>query len=277
MVRSLVVLGDSTTVGVGDPVSGGWRGVGRLLAAAFAGARYTNPSFPGARVADVRRKQLPAALAQVPDAAVVLVGMNDTLRSDFDAVRLHEDLDAIVGELVAAGSAVVTVRFHDHSRVFRLPGALRRALKGRIEELNAVVDAVVKRHGAGCVDLDLMEGAYELDTWAVDRLHPSELGHRRLALAFANRLADQGCAVTEPVSLVCTGGLRITPLHHVAWLLIKGIPWVWRRSRDLLPYAIAIFYRAWIGRPETRRALMLDDEAVATADLGDHRLSIETP
>ncbi|WP_367129916.1 SGNH/GDSL hydrolase family protein [Saccharothrix sp. HUAS TT1] len=248
-VRSLVVLGDSTTVGVGDPVPGGWRGVGALLAAAFPDARYLNASFTGARVSSVRHEQLPRALATSPDAAVVLVGMNDTLRSDFDARRLHADLDAVVSALVSAGSTVVTVRFHDHSRVFRLPGPLRRALRARIGELNAVIDAVVRRHGVECVDLDLLTGAYEVDTWAVDRLHPSEVGHRRLAAAFARRLAQAGCEVPGRVSPVCTGGLDVTPLHHVAWLVVKGIPWLWRRGRDLVPYAATIVYRSWTGHP----------------------------
>ncbi|MFI9009414.1 SGNH/GDSL hydrolase family protein [Actinosynnema sp. NPDC053489] len=252
-VRSLVVLGDSTTVGVGDPVPGGWRGVGPLLAAAFPRARYLNVSFTGARVASVRYEQLPRALGARPDAAVVLVGMNDTLRSDFDARRLHVDLDAVVQALVAAGSAVVTVRFHDHSRVFRLPGALRRALRARIEELNGIVDAVVRRHGVECVDLDLLDGAYSPATWAVDRLHPSELGHRRLAAAFAERLARAGCEVPGHVSLTCTGGLATTPLHHLGWLVVKGIPWLWRRGRDLVPYAATIVYRSWAGRPEPVR------------------------
>ncbi|MEU4742954.1 SGNH/GDSL hydrolase family protein [Actinosynnema sp. NPDC023658] len=252
-VRSLVVLGDSTTVGVGDPVPGGWRGVGPLLAAALPHARYLNASVTGARVASVRYGQLPRVLPERPDAAVLLVGMNDALRSDFDPRRLHVDLDAVVGALVAAGSTVVTVRFHDHSRVFRLPGALGRALRARIAELSGVVDAVVRRHGVECVDLDLVEGAYSAGTWAVDRLHPSEAGHRLLAAAFAERLARAGCEVPGEVSPVCTGGIRVTPLHHVAWLVVKGIPWLWRRGGDLLPHAAAIVYRSWTGRPEPAR------------------------
>ncbi|RKT53943.1 SGNH/GDSL hydrolase family protein [Saccharothrix australiensis] len=260
-VRSLVVLGDSTAVGVGDPVRGGWRGVGPLLAASFPEARYLNPSFTGARVASVRHEQLPAALRARPDAAVLLVGMNDALRSDFDAVRLHEDMDAVVGALVSAGASVVTVRFHDHSRVFRLPGPLRRALSARVSELNEVVDAVVRRHGVGCVDLDLVDGAYAVETWAVDRLHPSELGHRKLARAFARRLAEQGCEVGPPVGLECTGGIRVTPLHHAAWLVFKGVPWLWRRGRDLVPHAAAVLWRSWFG--EAGRG--------AAADVRGHR------
>lgn len=265
-VHSLVVLGDSTTVGVGDPVPGGWRGVGPLLAAAMPHARYLNVSVTGARVTSVRHGQLPRALAARPDAAVLLVGMNDTLRSDFDARRLHADLDAVVGALVSAGAVVVTVRFHDHSRVFRLPGALRRALRARIAELNGVIDAVVRRHGVQCVDLDLLDGAYAPETWAVDRLHPSESGHRRLAAAFAARLAQGGCEVPGRVSPVCTGGLKVTPLHHVGWLVVKGIPWLWRRGRDLVPYAAAVMYRSWAGHPEPPPSCVVDPagtEAVA--------------
>jgi lysophospholipase L1-like esterase len=249
-VRSLVVLGDSTTVGIGDPVPGGrWRGFGPILAAAFDDLDYRNLSFTGARIGCVRTRQLQAALEAEPDVAIVLVGMNDTLRSDFDTARLHEDFEHIVGALTARGTTVVTVRFHDHSRVFRLPGALGRALSQRIGELNEVIDAVVTRHGIACVDLNLLPNAYDLSTWAVDRLHPSELGHRRLATAFSERLRDAGFHSAREVSLVCTGGLQITPLHHAAWLVAKGIPWLWRRGRDLVPFAIRIMLADEADRP----------------------------
>ena len=59
---------------------------------------------------------------------VLVVGMNDTLRSDFDPVLLRRRLDVVIGELTAAGAVVVTARYHDHGRVFRLPAPLRRAL-----------------------------------------------------------------------------------------------------------------------------------------------------
>ncbi|KAA2262020.1 SGNH/GDSL hydrolase family protein [Solihabitans fulvus] len=242
-----MALGDSTTVGLGDPLpGGGWRGFGPLLADALGSTRYRNLSFTGARIGTVRETQLPTAIALRPDAVVLVVGMNDTLRSDFDPVRLHDDLDHVVGELRVAGAEVVTVRFHDHGRVFRLPGPLHRALARRIGELNDVIETVVTRHEIGCVDLDLMPGAYELSAWSVDRLHPSELGHRMLARAFADRLAEAGCQVPEPVSLVCTGGARITPLHHLGWLVVKGVPWLWRRGSDLVPHAVGILLRALV-------------------------------
>ncbi|SER44286.1 Lysophospholipase L1 [Lentzea xinjiangensis] len=230
----LVLLGDSTAVGIGDLVPGGWRGFGPILASAFEDNGYRNYAVSGARLADVRRAQLPRALRDRPSAAVVIAGVNDTLRSDFSVPRMHEDLDHICRELTAAGVSVVTVRFHDQGRVFKLPGRLRRVLKDRIDEYNRVIDVVVARHGVRCVDLHTLPGAYELRTWAVDRLHPSERGHRLLARAFAAELRAAGHAVGD-VSLECSGGRELTVWHHMAWLLVKGVPWLWRRGADLLP------------------------------------------
>ncbi|MDT7645805.1 MAG: hypothetical protein QOC75_2805, partial [Pseudonocardiales bacterium] len=31
--------------------------------------------------------------------------------------------------------------------------------------------------------------------------------------------------------------------HHLLWLLFKGLPWLWRRGRDLVPYAASIAWR----------------------------------
>jgi len=241
------VLGDSTAVGLGDPLlGGGWRGFGPLLADSLGApgeVGCTNLSFTGARMRCLRERQLTAAARVRPDVAVLVAGMNDTLRSDFDPVRLREDLDAVVTALQEAGAVVLTIRFHDHARVFRLPGPIRRALHRRIGELNSAVDHVVDRRGALCLDLHLLPGAYEPGCWSVDRLHPSERGHRLLARGFGDLLAGVGVAVPRPVGLECTGGLRVTPAHHLGWLVLQGIPWLCRRGRDLLPHAAALVVR----------------------------------
>lgn len=204
---------------------------------------YTNLSSLGARMACVRREQLPAALETAPDVAVVLVGMNDTLRSDFDPVRLSSDYEAVIGSLRACGTTVLTVRFHDHSRVFWMPGSLRRALRQRIGALNAVIDDTVARYGIGCLDLDRMPGGYDRATWSVDRLHPSELGHRLLATEFGALLERERFRVVAPVSLVSEGGREITAVHRLLWLVFKGLPWLTSRGRDLVPHALSIVVR----------------------------------
>jgi lysophospholipase L1-like esterase len=249
-VRTLAVLSDSIGVGVGDRTfGGGWRGFAPLLANALGAARLVNLSFNGARIGSVRAVQLPIALRVRPEAAVLMVGMNDTMRSDFDRSRLRTDLGSVVSQLVAAGTTVVTIRYHDHSRVFRLPGPLRRALATRIDQLNSVFDDVVQRHGVPMLDLDRMPGAYHPATWSVDRLHPSELGHRLLAREFAHAFADAGLAVPGEVSLACAGGAQVSGLDHVAWLVLKGIPWLLRRGSDIVPHVVSTVLRtAWASR-----------------------------
>jgi lysophospholipase L1-like esterase len=237
---------------MGDPLStGGWRGFGPLLAAALGApgeVRYTNLSAIGARMADLRHHQLPGALAARPDVAVIVAGMNDTLRSDFNGDVLRHDLDITVTALQSSGAMVLVTRYHQHGHVFRLPGPLRRALHHRIEALNHAVDHVVANRGALCLDLHLISGAYDTAAWSVDRLHPSELGHRMLAAGYADLLAAADIAVPHPVGRTCGGGRQLTAAHHVAWLLCRGVPWLARRGRDLLPHAAGLVLRDLIGR-----------------------------
>lgn len=256
------MLGDSTAVGLGDPVPGrGWRGVGPLVAKALdvEPDDYLNTACTGARMADVRTAQLPEAVAHRPDVVLVIAGMNDTLRSDFDAHRLARDLEHVVSTLDGLGATVVPVRFHDHGKVFRLPGPLYRALKARIDELNAVIDGVARAYRMPCLDLAALAGAYELSSWSVDRLHPSELGHRKLARGVTELLVEEGFLLDEPVSLVCSGGIRPRTVDHVAWLIVKGIPWLWRRGRDLVPYAVAIVVRSLLAEWRARRATLTQE------------------
>ncbi|HEU5474141.1 MAG TPA: SGNH/GDSL hydrolase family protein [Actinophytocola sp.] len=247
-VRVLTVLGDSVAVGVGDPaLSGGWRGFAPMLARALGAVELVNVSVNGARVSGVRA-QVDAALRARPDVGVLVVGMNDTMRSDFDPIRMGADLDAVLGPLVAAGTVVIMVRYHDHHRVFRLPGPLCRALAGRIAALNAVLDSAARRNRVAVLDLGAVPEVYQTRAWAVDRLHPSEFGHRMLARALAARLADLGVPVRAQVSLVCGGGRPHGSAARWGWLVCKGLPWLVRRGRDLVPYLGAALLRDLAGR-----------------------------
>ena len=169
--------------------------------------------------------------------------MNDTMRSDFDPARLLADLDQVVSALRAAGTIVISVRYHEHHRVFPLPAFLRRALGARIAALNEVLDAVATRHGIGVVDLGQLPDIYTPAAWAIDRLHPSELGHRMLARAIALLLAEAGTVVPGEVSLDCAGGRVASRAAHWAWLVFKGVPWLCRRGRDLVPYVVRSLVR----------------------------------
>jgi lysophospholipase L1-like esterase len=101
-MTTFVALGDSITVGMGDPApeGGGWRGWAALLAASLHQPVIHNLATLGALAVDVERTQLPAATELKPDVASVVVGINDTLRGNFDPQWLTAGDEVIERELV---------------------------------------------------------------------------------------------------------------------------------------------------------------------------------
>ncbi|HYB17441.1 MAG TPA: GDSL-type esterase/lipase family protein, partial [Streptosporangiaceae bacterium] len=72
-MTAFAALGDSITVGMGDPDpeshEGDWRGWAALLAASLPQPEMHNLATLGALAADVERLQLPAAADLKPDVA----------------------------------------------------------------------------------------------------------------------------------------------------------------------------------------------------------------
>jgi len=247
-------LGDSATVGLGDPVPDGWRGWSRLLAEALAtgyDVSYCNLAVSGATSSDVLRGQLADAVAHRPDLASLIVGVNDTMRAGWDPARLRADLMTCAEALTGAGATLLTARFHDHGAVFGLPGLLSRPLHARIQVVNGVHDEVHARFGGHRIDLAARPDVFERRFWSVDRLHPSELGHRALARAYADLLADAGFGFELP-SLEPSGGAPLGWRQDLSWMVREGAPWMGRRARDLGPWAARL---AWEETRPRRTAL----------------------
>jgi lysophospholipase L1-like esterase len=246
-----VALGDSATFGFGDADRFGvWRGWARLLVGAIAqdhAVSFCNLAVTGATIADVRRDQLGAAVDHRAQVASLVVGLNDTMRAAWSPVELREDLLHCAQRLSEQGALLLTVRFHDHARVLHLPGPLGRRLRARIDVLNGIYDEIHEQYGGLRVDLAAHPGVYDRQFWSIDRLHPSELGHRALAHEFTTLLNDAGLAFEPPgIDLDGTAaGIR----HNLRWLAGAGLPWLGRRTRDLAP-AVA---RTWIRAGRERR------------------------
>jgi lysophospholipase L1-like esterase len=237
-------LGDSATVGLGDPVPGGLRGWSRLLSTALATryyVSYCNLAVSGATSSDVLHSQLADAVAHRPDLASLVVGVNDTMRAGWSPARLRDELMTCASALHDAGASLLTARFHDHGSVFGLPGVLRRPLHARIQVVNAVYDEVHSTFGGHRIDLATRADVLDRSFWSVDRLHPSELGHRALARAYADLLISAGLDF-EPPSLEPAGGQPVGWRQDVSWMVREGAPWVGRRARDLGPWAVRM---AW--------------------------------
>jgi lysophospholipase L1-like esterase len=253
-MTTFVALGDSITLGVGDPVrvedpvtgrsQRAWRGWAALLADGLVEPDLHIVAGNGACSADVERVQLPQALQLRPDVASVVVGVNDTLRPNFDAQRIGTAAAHTIGALRACGAQVLTMRLPDPGRMLGIPGVLARPLALRAHQINAVMDEIADRFGTLHFDAASDEEAYDPRMWAVDRLHPSERGHRLIALRFHALLAAAGYEVGPPPDPE-PGNPPPTKAMEFAWLATKGTAWVIRRSTDLVPSLLAMAYGEW--------------------------------
>jgi lysophospholipase L1-like esterase len=264
-MTTFAALGDSITLGIGDPVRGAggrgraWRGWAALLAEGLHDPNLHILASPGARFADIERDQLPSALRLRPDLAGFVVGVNDTLRSSFDPAVIAASAAHTVGALRAAGAEVLTMRLPDPGRMLGLPGSLARPLARRMHEVNAIMDAVAVRFGTLHYDAAGDDEVYDRRMWAVDRLHPSERGHRLIA-----------CRYHDALTVVAAAGVPTGPrpdpepsnpppsrVAQVGWMATKGTAWVVRRSTDLIPGLLALAIKeAFTRHPDLASATM---------------------
>ena len=266
-MTTFVALGDSITLGIGDPVRlpprdhdgadgrstagkrtakgpRGWRGWAVLLADALPDTELHIVAGNGACMASLELDQLPRALQLRPHIASVVIGVNDTLRPNFDPDRIAEAAAHTVGALRAAGADVLTMRLPDPGRMLGMPDLLARPLARRAHQVNDVMDRVAERFGTLHFDAARDAEVYDPQMWAVDRLHPSERGHRLIARRFHALLADAGRPVGPPPG---AEPLNDPPskLEQFAWMATKGTAWVVRRSTDLVPSLLAMAFAEW--------------------------------
>ncbi|MBL1089272.1 MULTISPECIES: SGNH/GDSL hydrolase family protein [Streptomyces] len=244
-----VALGDSLTEGLGDPLpGGGWRGWAVLLAAALGerpeGVQLVNLAVSGALAADVAERQLPVARALRPRFASLVVGANDTLRAAFAIERVAAALDRAYGALSGDGTVVLTACLPDPGRMLGLPAPLARPLGRRMRAVNTVVHALAARHGGVHLHLAEYPWVTERACWSVDRLHPSERGHRLLARGFHAQLAAAGLPV-GPAPALTLDGRPPTRTGSALWMATKGTRWVVDRCTDLLPGLLALAAREY--------------------------------
>ncbi|GAA1118186.1 hypothetical protein GCM10009577_46050 [Streptomyces javensis] len=262
-------LGDSLTEGLGDPApGGGWRGWAALVAAAAGPhpdepVEFVNLSRSGALAADVADEQLPAARRARPHLVSVVVGGNDTLRDSFDIHRVAEALDRTIGALRADGAVVLTACLPDPGRMLGLPSALARPLGRRMRAVNTVVHALSQRHEAVHVELSDHTWVADRRAWSVDRLHPSELGHRLLAREFHGALRARSIATGAPPSLELDG---VAPSRAASawWMATRGTRWIADRCTDLLPGLVALAALEWRHRLKGTGHLLEDRDRRAT-------------
>ena len=229
-MTAVSVLGDSLTcgrgVGVRVPDHQTWPA---MLARSTPGIEVRSWAVPGARLADLRRSQLPWIPAERAKGGVVVLiaGLNDICRSGFDPEQIHRELSLTVSSAQERGATVVLGRLHDPTAMLGFPGAIRAAIGRRLAVVNDAVDAAA---AAGTevyvLDLSSVEALASRGGWATDRIHPSRAGHRAIAFAVAQLLFEAGLA----------GGSRLTaPLPAAGPSALQTAWWALRHG---LPYGI---------------------------------------
>jgi len=245
----IVTLGDSITLGIGDPApGGGWRGWTRHLATGLPGPELHNLAVRGAQAKHVERDQLPAALLLRPHIASVVVGINDTLRAGFDPVRTGQATARTVAALTASGATVLTMRLPDPAQMFGLPTGLARPLTRRMRAVNAELDKIAAHYGTLHWNASNDPETYDRRNWSVDRLHPNERGHRLIACRLWDRLAATGHEVADRPGTEPTGP-GPTRRDNFVWMATKGTGWCLRRSVDLIPYLFFMAAREALIQP----------------------------
>lgn len=186
----LVVVGDSTAVGVGaSSLSDALPGrLGALL-----GARWRAVGRSGATAADVLRDHIDEAAGGPADVAVLVVGWNDAMRLRSPRA-FARDLGALIDRLRTASptARIVVVAPPSFENLEVLPQPLRSALGSAALGLDRVARRVASERDA------LYAPGFEGRSVASDGFHPDGEGYGRMAEGVAATVASADVVVSGP-------------------------------------------------------------------------------
>ncbi|WP_414660656.1 SGNH/GDSL hydrolase family protein [Horticoccus sp. 23ND18S-11] len=224
-----VALGDSSTEGIDDPDgAGGYRGWSQRLAESIAAAQggllYANLGVRGLTTAQVRERQLTAALAMQPDLATLFSGTNDVTGLRFDVDQVAADFEYMQRALVATGATVLSFTLPDLTPLM----PLARLIAPRIAALNQAFRLASRRTGAILVDFASHPGATDSRLWSDDRIHANADGHARIAeaLAQALHLPGSGDSWKQPLPPLKKPTRRQRCAAEARWIGRHLLPWI---------------------------------------------------
>jgi len=234
--RRYIALGDSFTEGLSDPDPdrpGEFRGWADRLAEHLAAAteddvEYANLAIRGRLLGQVVDEQVPVAADARPDLVSLVAGGNDLMRPGADPDELAATLADAVERLRAAGADVLLATGVDTRQT-----PILRRVRGKIAIFNAHIWSIAARSGA--VVLDQWGAAWMQDwrMWDVDRIHLTDEGHRRTALAAAAALGLPGTGDDwrRPLPPADARPFRVAVAEEAAWMRGFVAPWIGRRLR----------------------------------------------
>jgi hypothetical protein len=141
------------------------------------------------------------------------------------------------------------ILLHDPREIVPMPKLLADVLDRRVRSVNAVTTAVAREFGAVLLDTRNISGIYNLVNWHIDRMHPSKIGHQRIAFEFRKLITEFGFQIEE---VEIDAEILRSKKNSILWMLRNGTPWFLKRSVDLLPAALLLMIiegaRAFISR-----------------------------
>jgi len=227
-----VALGDSSTEGIDDPDgAGGYRGWSQRLAERIhfsqgGGLHYANLAVRGLTTAQIRARQLDAALAMQPDLATVFCGTNDVTALRFDVHKVAADIEHMQRALRDGGATVLSFTLPDLTPLM----PLARLIAPRIAALNKALVETSRNTGSILVDFAAYPVAIDRRLWSEDRIHVNTAGHARIAEALAQALHLPGANDDWKQSF--PGALAQTRAQwwaaELRWTRRHLLPWVWQ-------------------------------------------------
>ena len=173
-----VALGDSTVQGTGCervdqtlPYS-----LAQSLAARGNYVHVINLGVSGAKILDVRSKQLPKLIALKPDFISLNIGANDT--THFTSVTSYEqDMSTILDTLKPVSSIVANTP--DMQGIPALPLPIGLMAKQRAIKQNRILERLTANRNVSVIDLYDNGKLTTRDLYAADMFHPSARGYFR--------------------------------------------------------------------------------------------------
>jgi lysophospholipase L1-like esterase len=178
---TLSALGDSTAVGVGAAIGGGY--VDRLyarLVGAGRGQRLINLGVSGATSADVLRDQVPRVSTAQPGLVSIGVGINDVMYGVPPALFARRFEQIIKGVRVRTAVPIVVSNVPDVSQAPAVPAAVRGGLFQRLKAYNALIADLARRHRLLVFDAFTMSQqviSRHPEFFSRDGYHPSDKGY----------------------------------------------------------------------------------------------------
>lgn len=177
-----VVLGDSTSISQGGDYQQGYAVKSAEHLALENRVTYQNFGVSGARVADIRHKQLPDALKINPDVVLIGVGANDvTHLTPLGAIE--RDMNVVVDELRAANSNVkiIITGAAQMGSVPRFPQPAKWIAKQRTAQVNEAMKRVaISKKLTFAPIADKTGPVFEKNPqlFAQDKFHPTTEGYK---------------------------------------------------------------------------------------------------